>query len=136
MEMGLRNKTTSEFRTVWTGQFSPLGVPASQVSLYIQIMRFLLRTSHLLPFYVRLSSHIALKNNENNIICNIFISVFANTFLVEGKDCLRGSLTIQNALVFSCGHQGPYVSLYITITCHGMVGRDVHHILLYYMRTL
>ncbi len=32
MEMDLRNKTTSEFRNVF---HSPLGVPNSQVSLYI-----------------------------------------------------------------------------------------------------
>ncbi len=34
IEMDLRNKTTSEFRTVF---HSPLGVPNSQVSLYRQL---------------------------------------------------------------------------------------------------
>ena len=35
IEMDLRNKTTSEFRTVFD---SPLGVPNSQVPLYIELV--------------------------------------------------------------------------------------------------
>ena len=68
IEMDLRNKTTSEFRTVLD---SPLGVPNSQVPLYCQyvyigIMSLTLQPLHGLVFTKKLYlGHHILAINEN-----------------------------------------------------------------------